>query len=203
MNDGGTPPSKRVVNLRNAMVMGVLASLTAGGCETIVDDDPPVFDPVSVPEDKPLDDLDEDEQDAFCDEALDFANEVFAAVPKLECVTVGLEAAVGPDGSIDRAACEAAEQECLQNPPDSGINPSDLQCDLSNLDSCDATVGEYAACVEELAALFDAIVEDTTCAKFAAGDLPDADDYALDPACEALFEACGEDETQSEPVPPE
>jgi len=53
--------------------------------------------------------------------------------------------------------------------------------------------------------LLDRATKATTCERFAAGDFPDESDFVISANCEGLFERCGgaEDETESEPLPPE
>ena len=64
-------------------VSGLLAfSVTA--CDDEVSE--PTFEPTSVPESKPIDDLDEDEQQTFCEEATDWATDVIGdELPRLMC----------------------------------------------------------------------------------------------------------------------
>lgn len=184
-------------------VSGLLAfSLTA--CDDEVSE--PTFEPTSVPESKPIEDLDEDEQQTFCEEAKDWAQDVVGdELPRLLCNTEGITAAVGDDGSFDLAACKAARDTCLSEPSEFELDDEDLRCDFNEVESCDATVGEFSSCFEETARLLDRAVKATTCERFAAGDYPDESDFVISAGCEALLDRCGgdEDEGESEPLPPE
>ena len=184
-------------------VSGLLAfSLTA--CDDEASE--PTFEPPSAPESKPIDDLDEDEQQTFCEEATQWATDVVGdELPKLLCNSEGISAAVGDDGSFDLAACKAARDTCLSEPSEFEFEDEDLECNFEEVDTCGATVGEFSSCFEETARLLDRAAKATTCERFAAGDYPDESDFVISANCESLFERCGGsgDETESEPLPPE
>ncbi len=185
------------------MISGLLA-LSVTACDDDVSE--PTFEPTSVPESKPIDDLDEDEQQSFCEEATDWATDVIGdELPRLLCNTEGISAAFGEDGSFDLAACKAARDTCLSEPSEFDFEGEDLECNFSEVDTCGATVGEFSSCFEETARLLDRAAKATTCERFAAGDYPDESDFVISANCEGLFERCGgdEDETEGEPVPPE
>ncbi|MGH1346770.1 MAG: hypothetical protein ACRBN8_34705 [Nannocystales bacterium] len=180
-------------------VSGLLAfSLTACDDET----SEPTFEPTSVPESKPIDELDEDEQQTFCEEATDWASEVVGDdLPTLLCNSEGITAAVGDDGSFDVAACKAARDTCLSEPSEIEFEDEDLQCSFEDVEACGATVGEFSSCFEETARLLDRAAKATTCERFAAGDYPDESDFLISAECEALFERCSGDEAESESEP--
>lgn len=185
------------------LVTGLLAcSLTA--CNDEVSE--PTFEPTSVPESKPVDDLDEDEQQTFCEEAQDWAQDVIGDdLPRLLCNSEGITAGVQDDGGFDVATCKATRDSCLSEPSEIELDEQNLECDFDAVETCDATVGEFSSCFEEAARLLDRAVKATTCERFAAGDYPDESAFVLSAGCEALLERCGgdEDETESEPLPPE
>ena len=168
----------------------------------------PTFEPTSVPESKPIDDLDEDEQQTFCEEATDWATDVVGdELPRLLCNSEGISAALGDDGSFDLAACKAARDTCLSEPSEFELDDEDLQCNFEEVDTCGATVGEFSSCFEETARLLDRAAKATTCERFAAGDFPEEADFMLSAECASLLERCGgaEDsgEGEGEPPPPE
>lgn len=164
----------------------------------------PTFEPTSVPESKPIDDLDEDEQQTFCEEATDWASDVVGdQLPTLLCNSEGISAAVSEDGSFDLAACKSARDTCLSEPSEFEFDDEDLECNFDGVDTCGATVGEYSSCFEETARLLDRAAKATTCERFAAGDYPDESDFVLSANCESLFERCGSSEGEVDPPPPE
>ncbi len=196
-----------VVMRHLALLTGLTALVLCGGCD---DDDvaTPRFQPESVPESKPIDDLDEDEQQAFCDEAKEWAQDIVGNdLPTVQCNAEGITAAVADeDGSFDLAACKAAREACLSEPSEFDIEDEGLECNFDGIESCDATVGEFSACYEEIAVLLDRVVKATTCERFADGDYPDESEYSISAGCEALFERCGgaeDDVAPTDPPPPE
>ncbi len=183
---------------------GLTALLLATSCDD--DISTPTFEPESVPESKPIDDLDETEQQEFCDEARGWAQDVLGDdLPTLMCNAEGITNAVGEDGSFDLAACKAARDTCLSEPSDFDFEDEGLECNFEVVDSCDATVGEFASCYEEVAVLLDRAVKVSTCERFAAGDFPDESDFQISANCEGLFERCGssEDDIDDNTPPPE
>lgn len=188
-----------------ALVLSALALVACDSSET-----ESTFVPTSVPESKPIDDLDEDEQQDFCEEAQGWARDLLEdALPQVLCNTEGISAGSLEDGSFDLAACKAARQECLDDPSsfEDPLEDQDLSCDLEEAETtCNATVGEFSDCFEESAQLVRSVAKATTCERFAAGDFPNPDDYMFSAECTALFERCGgaeEDEQTPDPVPPE
>lgn len=180
----------------------VLSALALVACDS--GDSPPTFEPTSVPESKPVDELDENEQDAFCEEAIDWVDDVLGDdLPRLQCNAEAIVDAVAEDGSFDLAACKASRDACLASPDfEDPFEEQDLRCDFSEVTHCDATVGQFSTCFEEAAQRLDRAVEQTTCERFAAGDYPDESDLAVSPECIELFERC-DGEPESEPPPPE
>ncbi len=204
MNARGAVSSTAFVPRLSLLVPSLLV-LSLSAC----DDDgvsQPTFKPMSVPESKPIEDLDEDEQESFCEEAGDWVQEVIGDdLPKLLCNSEGITAGVADDGTFNLEACKAARNTCLSEPSEFDLEDENLECNFEAVDTCDATVGEFSSCFEETARLLDRAAEATTCERFAAGDYPDEADFMLSAGCEALFERCGsaENEVEGEPVPPE
>jgi hypothetical protein len=173
------------------VVTTVLALAAGSGCEDKSGE--PQFKPQSVPEDKPVDELDPMEQMDFCDEATQWAKAFLEDdLPRLLCRFDAIEAGTTADGTFDVQACRAAEQECLANPPTDDVDTNNLDCDFENLDpSCDVTVGEFATCFEEAAKLTDRLVAAISCEKIASGDIPDESQFQLSPTCQSVLDRCG------------
>jgi hypothetical protein len=171
-------------------MIGVAVVLAGSGCEDKSGE--PQFNPQSVPENKPVDELDPMEQMEFCEEATEWATSFLDdKLPRLLCRIAAIEAATGSTG-FDVQACRTAEQECLADPPDDDIDTDNLSCDFSDLDpSCDVTVGEYASCFEEAAKLTDRLVAALTCEKIASGDIPNESQYQLSASCQSVLDRCG------------
>lgn len=191
---------------RLSLFVSGLLVLSLSACDDDVSE--PTFDPVSVPESKPIEDLDEEEQQTFCEEATDWALDVVGdQLPKLLCNSEGLSAGVGEDGGFDLGACKAARDTCLSEPSEFELDDESLECNFGEVNGCGATVGEFSSCFEETARLLDRAAKATTCERFAAGDYPDESDFVISANCEALLSRCGgsEDEVEGEgePVPPE
>jgi hypothetical protein len=151
------------------------------------------FDPQSVPPDKQIDELDPMEQESFCEEATDWAQEfVESSLPKLICRAEGLSAAATESG-IDAGACREAEKACLANPPEEAeIETGELTCNVDDLGAeCDVTVREFADCLEEAVEINDRFLSEFTCDKFASGDFPNEADLELSAGCQTLFDKCG------------
>ena len=181
----------------SSVVASALVVAAATGCEEKSDD--PQFVPESVPEDKPVDELDPMEQMDFCEEATVWAKEFLEDdLPRLMCRIDAIEAG-SESGAFDVQACRAAEEACLANPPDDGIDTSNLSCNFENLDpACDVTVGEFANCFEEAAKLTDRLVAAISCEKIAAGDVPDESQFQLSANCQSILDRCGGDAASGE-----
>jgi len=176
---------------------------------TACDDDvaDPSFEPTSVPESKPIDELDEEEEQDFCEEASVWAEDILLDdLPRILCNTSAIGESAQGDGTVDLAACQAARDACLEDPEViEDLDADDLQCNFEGVESCDATVGEFSSCFEEAAQLLDRSADAITCERFAAGDIPQERDFVLSAGCESIFERCGgeESEEDGEFPPPE
>mgnify|MGYP006883378672 CR=1 FL=1 len=206
MNEGPRSAFNQPVPTLRASIVPLAGLLAASLSLTACDDDvaDPTFEPTSVPESKPIDELDEEEEQDFCEEASAWAEDVVGnQLPTILCNSEAIGLSVGADGSIDLAACKEARDSCLAEPSDIDIEGGDnLQCDFSEVESCGATVGEFSACFEEAAQLLDRAASAITCERAASGDLPNETDFAISANCEALFERCGSDEVDDNELPP-
>ena len=187
-------------------VAGLLAFvLPLTACDDDVADS--TFEPTSVPESKPIDDLDEEEEQDFCEEAVTWAEDILTdQLPTLLCNTAGISAAVQQDGSLDLATCRAERDACLNDPETSeDFQTNDLQCNFEGVESCGATVGEFSSCFEEAAKLLDRTAAQLTCERIADGYVPNEADFTLSAGCQELFERCNGDvdEGGEDPPPPE
>lgn len=186
-------------NARWVLGLSVVCGLAVVSCEDKSDE--PSFVPDSVPPEKPLDELDPVEQEAFCDEAIEWAGDLIEnGVPQLLCRADGLQAG-GTAAGFDVAACRAAEKACLAEPPEDEdeLDSDNLQCNFEGLgEACDSTVADYASCFEESATLLERALAQTTCEKIGAGNIPDEADFQVSARCEAILESCSGDDTQVE-----
>lgn len=186
------------MSLRHVLpvLLGVCPLLACG-------DEKVSFDPQSVPPDKQIDELDPMEQEDFCDEAREWAQEFFeTSLPRLLCRSEGISAGGGASG-FDASACEAAERQCLDNPPeDFDLESDELTCNVDDLGpECDVTVREFADCLEEAVELNDRFLAEVTCGGIASGDVPNEADFQISAHCQSLFDRCGAAES-TEPEPP-
>ncbi len=140
----------------------------------------------SVDESKPIDELDESEEQELCEEAGRYAaSQIEPIRDELGCMTVALIAGVGLGGDFDSAGCQQAYDDCLANPPEA--LPGEMTtCDFSQSGECDATVGDYVACFEESIAITRSLVDSFSCDAEGGGISEPADS----PACDALNEKC-------------
>lgn len=110
------------------------------------------FEPETVPETKPIDDVDENEEEAFCQEAVDWAEDVGGdQLPTILCNSFAIGMSFGEDGTLDRAECRSQREACLNDPEMTGdfdFDDEGLEC---NFDDSGATVGEFSSCFEEAA----------------------------------------------------
>lgn len=186
-------------------LVGLLAvSLPVAGC----DDDPAdaTFEPESVPESKPIDELDDAEEEAFCEEAKDWADDIVGdQLSSILCNSFAIGSSFGEDGTLDLAQCRSEREACLNDPDSTGefdVETEGLECNFDEVENCGATVGEFSDCFEEAAQLLDRTANDITCERIADGDVPNEADYLLSAQCEALFERCsGEEQVDTQPPP--
>lgn len=150
------------------------------------------FNPQSVPENKPVNELDDTEQAEFCEEAVDWAEEFLGdTLPRLLCRTQAIGAGSTASG-FDVGACKAAEDECLAAPPEDEFDDDNLTCNFGDLDpECSATVGEFADCFDQAASLSKRLLKELSCESVGAGNVPNEADFQLNPACEQLLDRCG------------
>jgi len=205
LNEVGALSFNLAVRVSTTSLAALLAfALPLTGCDDDVADSN--FEPTSVPESKPIDDLDPEEQQDFCEEAASWADEfVGDKLTGIICNSSAIGESVGEDGSFDLATCKTKREACLSDPEsatDFG-SEEDLQCNFEGIDSCGATVGEFSSCFEETAQILDRVASEVTCERFAQGDYPDQNDVAPSAECQALFERCSSDATEGEAPPPE
>lgn len=164
------------------------------------------FEPESVPESKPIDDLDETEEEAFCEEAAEWAEDVIGdQLPTILCNSFAIGMSFGEDGTLDLTECRAQREACLNDPEMTGdfdVDDEGLECNFDGIDECGATVGEFSNCFEEAARLLDRTAAQVTCERIADGDIPDESDFVVSAQCEALFERCGGESTEGDSTPP-
>jgi hypothetical protein len=185
-----------VMSLRHALpfLLGVSVSFACG-------DDEISFNPESVPPDKQIDELDPMEQEDFCDEAREWAQEFFeTSLPRLLCRTEGISGGSTESG-FDASACKAAERACLDNPPEEfDLESDELTCNVDDLGpECDVTVREFADCLEEAVALNERFLSEITCDGIASGDIPNEADFQISAQCQSLFDRCGSTESTEPP----
>lgn len=193
-----------------ASVLSLAGLLALSFSITACDDDDDVadatFEPESVPESKPIDDLDEDEEEAFCEEAAGWAEDVLGdQLSIIFCNSTALTMSFGEDGSVDLAECRAQREACLNDPEMTAeleFGDEGLECNFEGIEDCGATVGEFSDCFEETARLLDRTAAQVTCEQVANGNLPDESDFMLSAQCEALFERCGGDSSEGGSTPP-
>ena len=95
--------------------------------------------------------------------------------------------------TVDRATCEAARDECLNE--DTVVETTEEQCSpdevMSTLENCQATVGEVEACLSAQLRLVQSVVSRLNCgATITMDDIQDFE-ASQDPAeCEGLDQTC-------------
>ena len=171
----------------------LVLALPTAGCDDDVADS--TFEPTSVPESKPIDDLDEEEQQDFCEEAATWAETILTdQLPTLLCNSAGISASAQQDGTFDLATCRAAREECLNDPETvEDFDDSDLECNFEGVETCGATVGEFSRCFEEAAKLLERSAAQLTCERIADGYVPNEADFTLSAECQALIDRCSGD----------
>lgn len=183
----------RGLNASWALTLGLLCVVVGPGCEE--KSDAPKFVPDSVPPEKPIEELDPEEQEAFCEEAVEWAGDLIEeGIPRLLCRTEGLQAGAAQSG-FDVAACLSAEKACLAAPPeDDDLDGDNLSCNFEGLDaSCDVTVADFAGCFEEATTLLDRAIAATTCERIGAGNVPNEADFQVSASCQAVLDNCNGD----------
>lgn len=174
----------------SSALLPLLASvLLAPACDE--DDGPPPFE-TSVDEDKPIGELDEDEQADFCEDATAWVSqpEVRDELRRLACFSAGLSGGyTDQSGEFDRAGCQQAYEACLNDLGDFEA----AECNFTDL-QCEASVGEYIACQEEALRQAAELLGSFSCETFDPVEFAEQnqDQTQLPPACEALYEKCPE-----------
>jgi hypothetical protein len=137
---------------------------------------------LSVDSSKSVTDLDQSEAEEICEAGAKLARRLLEPI----CVFSGVAAAAGG------ANCEAAKAECL-----SGLEGSLTDCSGASIPqgtTCDVTVGEIEACLNQVVAAIDNLIpDDLSCSSspddLANFQLPNVDDFT--PAsCETIIEKC-------------
>lgn len=196
--------SVRATVLSISGLLALFVPLTACG-DDVADAN---FEPESVPESKPIDDLDEDEEEALCEEAIAWAEDVVGdQLPTILCNSFAIGVSFNPDGSLDLAECRSQRNACLNDPDvtvDVDFDEEGLECNFTGIERCNATVGEFSDCFEEAARLLDQTAAQVTCERVAGGNIPNDSDFTVSARCEALFERCSGDSTEGDStLPPE
>ena len=151
-----------------------------------------------VDQDKPGEDLTQDELEAVCLAQYDYAESKIsdADMAKALCRMVALSAAIAVGGDNMAEACEMVDDacnDCIDDPDADGcedyqdiLEPDDPETDCADEevpDNCSSTVGEIEACFKAEADTFSAIL----------GDLPSCSEISEDtepPDLDAEIEEC-------------
>jgi hypothetical protein len=150
-----------------------------------------------VPSDQSIGELDSDQSAQVCEGAVDLVNELAGPdrQAQIQCAIVGIATEIALQGE-----CAPARDNCLED----GFTPGlalDLPCQLAPaipFSGCEATIGQLEACVNDVAAGVDTVLDAVGCGLVDDPDvLPELAEQlhlALDPAtheaCFGLAESC-------------
>lgn len=160
------------------LLAGVLGASAAFGCG---DDDGG-----GASSGKQISELSESELKSVCQYVQKRMTRISAALTELSCTAEGL-------GSDDE--CAETRSDCIDAAKDEPIDPDfELDCDEppEGIEDCDATVGEFEKCAEDLAKAAESYTKKLTCSS----DLEDVEELETEgppnPAsCKKLDAACG------------
>lgn len=171
--------------------LGLLFALF--GCD---DSGHPTLD-TGLPSDHPVGNLSADDSEQVCQGAVNLVNDLAGAErqAQIHCVVSGIITEVTGGGE-----CAPARDNCLEN----GWSPAvelDLPCEIAPavpFTACDATIGELEACVNDISAGVDTVLDAISCNLVddpdVLHDLAAQLDGALDPetheACANLAAGC-------------
>jgi hypothetical protein len=160
----------------------------------------------TVNESKPLNDLDENEQQDLCEDVQAWAEDNLneKLFQRIDCISDAVEAATAGGGGIDEAACQNAYSDCLNQPYEGEIDFSEAECNPDAFPSCDIAVGEYLACAEDSVALLNNLLNSFSCGNLEEFAQQEEPEYPA--SCQALEQRCPEwfgPEEDPPPPPPE